>query len=291
MIKTIYKMNNKKKHISKAKKLIIFMLVFAFFMINSCEKKESWKLKNTQEKFLIVDGIITNEFKNQIIKLSLSYSDLNGSENYISDAIISVSDGNADYNFHKTTEDNGIYVSDNKFSGVVNKTYKLSINYENKEYVAEANMLPVSISEPLPYKQVPDTNMFYIVADIASFNPDVSSMYEVILDWSEISGYEDLPVSETTAHMFFYSLTTIDVNQIFSSNNETILFPQGTKMTQIKYSLTSEHEDFIRSLLIETQWHGGFFDIEEGNVYTNITGGAYGFFGACSVVSRSSVVN
>ncbi len=284
-------MNNNKKYISKAKKSIIFMLILAFFMINSCEKKENWQLKNSKEQFLVVDGILTNEHKNQTIKLSLSYSDLNGSENSISGASVSVSGDNKTYSFHKDTGNDGVYISDNKFSGVVNETYTLTINYKNKEYKANANMIPVAISNPLPYKQIQGENMFYIVADVASFNPDVSSMYEVTLDWSEISGYEDLPVSETTARMFFYNLTTIDVNQIFSSNNETILFPQGTKMTQIKYSLSPQHEEFIRSLLIETQWHGGFFDIEEGNVYTNITGGAYGFFGACSVVSRSSVVN
>ena len=61
-------------------------------------------------------------------------------------------------------------------------------------------------------------------------------------------------------------------------------------MIQRKYSLSPQHEEFIRSLLVETQWHGGNFDIEEGNVHTNLSEGALGFFGACSVITYSSTV-
>lgn len=279
------------KQLVKNISYIIISTMFFAVLFSSCEKKTNWKIKSSQEQLLIVNGIITNEHKNQTIKLSLSYSDLNGEESYVSDATVSVSDETQIFNFHKDIENKGTYISDNKFSGVINKTYTLSINYKGKKYSAQANMLPVSLSLPLPYKQLPDTNMFYIVADIASFNPDVSSMYEVILDWSEVDGYENLPVSETSGHLFFYNLTTIDVNQIFSSNQEIIYFPQGTKMTQIKYSLSRQHEEFIRSILIETQWHGGFFDIEDGNVYTNLSSGALGFFGACSVISMNSVID
>lgn len=279
------------KQIINHKMQIIFVLISGLLLLNSCEKKVKWKLKNSQEQFLIVNGIITNEFKNQTINLSLSYSDLNGSATYVSGANVSVSNGNTVFRFVEDSETEGIYVSENKFSGVINNTYTLSISYKNKDYSAQAIMLPVALSQPLPYKQMPDTNMFYIATDVAEFSPNVSSMYEVNLDWSEVTGYEDLPTSETSAKMYFYKLTTVDVNQIFSQNSKRVLFPYGTKMTQIKYSLSPQHEEFVRSLLIETQWHGSFFDIEEGNVYTNIDGDAFGFFGASSVVSYSSVVN
>ena len=284
-------MKNTQIHTKYNTLLLFFMLIISLFLINSCEKKTDWKLKSSQENFLVVNGIITNEFKNQSIKLSLSYSDLNGEETPVDDAMVSVSDGNSVFRFVNNSDNNGTYVSENKFSGVINNTYTLSINYKSKEYSAQANMLPVAISEPLPYKQVEGTSKFYIAADVATFNPNNASMYEVILDWSDVSGYENLPTSGTSAQMFFYKLTTVDVNQIFSQNTENVLFPYGTKMTQKKYSLSPQHEKFIRSLLIETQWHGGFFDIEEGNVYTNIDGGALGFFGASSVIYRTYYVN
>jgi len=284
-------MKKKSRHITHIQNKLYLPAFIILVTFVSCEKKLDWKLNNSQEQFLIVDGIITNEYKYQAINLSLSFSNLNGTKKIVDTATVSVSDGNNIFDFHKDTILIGNFVSDNKFSGVINKTYNLNIHYKDKNYSASTSMLPVAISNPLPYKQLSDTNMFYIAADVASFNPSQASMFEVSLDWSNVSGYEDLPINKTTAKIFYYNLTTIDVNQIFSPSHENVFFPSGTKMTQIKYSLSPEHEEFIRSLLSETQWHGGYFDIEEGNVYSNLSNNAFGFFGASSIISYSTTIN
>ena len=280
-----------KSHLSGISCLIAAILITSLFVqLTSCEKKADWNLKYSQEQFLIVDCILTNEFKNQSLNLSLSVIELNDIPEAVSDVNVSIFDGNEIYNFIEDTIKSGTYASDIKFTGVINKTYTLNIEYNEKNYTAEANMYPVSISDPLPYIQVQDTNLYYIASEIADFNPNESAMYEVKLDWSEVPGYENLPLIETSAHMFFYNLTTIDVNQIFAPTHEIVLFPHGSLMIQRKYSLSPQHEEFIRSLLMETQWHGGSFDIEEGNVYSNLSEGALGFFGACSVLSDTSIV-
>ncbi|MCF6366626.1 MAG: DUF4249 domain-containing protein [Bacteroidales bacterium] len=275
--------------ILRINKLSFLFLAVIFLALFSCERKINWDLKTSSEQFLIVDGLITNEYANQKINLTLSVQNLNDTAKSVSDATITISDGEQTFNFHENTT-SGIYLSDSKFSAVVNKTYTLNIKYNNEDYFAEANIYPVSVSDPLPYIQIPDTNLYYIAYDIAEFNPYESAMYEVILDWSDVNGYENLPINETSAKMYYYRLKTIDVNQIFAPDNEIVIFPYGTLMTQRKYSLSPEHEDFIRSVLMESQWHGGNFDIEEGNVYTNLSSGALGFFGASSVISFSTIV-
>ncbi len=281
-----------KPYLSAIRLISFLIFIFSLSVLSlSCEQKANWNLKSSQEQFLIVDGILTNEFKNHTVNLSLSVSGLNDSPEAVSGAEVSVSDGNETYHFFEDTITPGTYVSDVRFTGVINKTYTLNIENNEKIYFAGANMFPVSISSPLPYKQVQDTNLYYIVFDITSFNPNESAMGEVILDWSEVAGYENLPLNETSAHLFFYYLTTIDVNQIFAPAHEIVLFPLGSLMIQRKYSLSPQHEEFIRSLLLETQWHGGNFDIEEGNVHTNLSEGALGFFGACSVISDTSIVH
>ncbi len=272
----------------------LFIAVPVFFIslfsvLSSCEKRTNWNLDLANEQFLIVDGIITNEFINQKINLSLSFKELNGEPEYVSNAGITIFDGDNTFNFIEDTIP-GNYLSENKFTAVINKTYTLNIQYNNNIYFAEAKLLPVSITQALPYKQVSDTSLYYIAAPDVAFNPDEASMIEVILNWSDVAGYENLPANETKAHMFYYNLTTIDVNQIFHPDNELILFPSGTSMTQKKYSLSKEHEAFIRSLLIETQWNGGNFDIEEANSYTNLSKGALGFFGASSVISYTAII-
>jgi hypothetical protein len=35
---------------------------------------------------------------------------------------------------------------------------------------------------------------------------------------------------------------------------------------------------------METEWSGGVFDVQHGNVNTNLSNGALGFFGVCMVV-------
>ncbi len=273
----------------KINKLAFLFFISVFVTFTSCEKRINWDLDSSQEQFLIVDGIITNEFINHKINLSLSVQELNDTADSVSGAIVSIFDGENTFNFIEDTI-SGTYFSENKFTAVINNTYTLNIDYNNKSYSAEADMYPVSISEPLPYKQVADTALYYIAYADVVFNPDESSMFEVVLDWSGLTGYEDLPANETSAHMFYYNLTTIDVSQIFAPDNEIVIFPHGTTMLQRKYSLSPQHEEFIRSLLIESQWHGGNFDIEEGNVYTNLSEGALGFFGASSVISYSATV-
>ena len=257
----------------------------------SCEKKTDWDLKASEDRFLIVDGIITNELKQQSIDLSLSLTNPDDTIWYPENAEVSVYDGTDTIHFIQDPLAKGVYNSETEFAGVINKTYTLEINYENVSFKAMADMVPVGIDIDLTYILNSDSTMYYIPNEIAQFNPDEAAMYEVFLDWSAVPGYEELTEAETKARLYYYVLSTIDVNQIFAPEHETVFFPAGTTLQLKKYSLSPEHESFIRSVLLETQWHGSNFDTEEGNVYTNLSNGALGFFGACSVISYSTVVD
>jgi hypothetical protein len=269
---------------------IALLVCFSVVLFFSCEKKTHWDLNPSGDRILIVDGIITNELKQQVIQLSLSFNAPNDTAGYPENAVVSVSDGTDTFLFIEDGLNPGRYVSETAFAGVVNKTYSLEVNYADKTYTAEAEMYPVGTSISLSYQPNSDSTMYYIPSEVAQFNPNEAAMYEVFLDWSDVTGYEDLPESQTTALLYYYVLTTIDVNQIFAPEQETVLFPAGTSLQLKKYSLSPEYETFIRSILLETQWHGSNFDSEEGNVNTNISSGALGFFGACSVIFYSTVV-
>jgi hypothetical protein len=90
--------------------------------------------------------------------------------------------------------------------------------------------------------------------------------------------------------MLFYTLPTLDVSEIFAPEMEKILFPGGTIITERRYSLTPGHAEFIRELMLETNWTGGLFSLANSNVMTNLSDGAIGYFGACSVTSLSLTV-
>ena len=88
---------------------------------------------------------------------------------------------------------------------------------------------------------------------------------------------------DTSARLLYYTLPTIDVSEIFAPGIQTIYFPSGTYITEKKYSITREHAEYIRALLLESKWQGGLFDTEHANLPTNMSNGAIGFFGACGV--------
>ncbi len=253
----------------------------------SCEKKINFNFKSDKSQFLIVNGLITNENKFQEISLTKSFALPNEQADFVSDADVLVSDGENIFTFSEDTAGN--YVSDIKFSAVINKIYSLHIKFEDKDYTAQAHAVPVLSHNSLNYVQYNDS-LFYFPQAVAEFSPDEAAMYEINADWSFLPAYGTLPETETKAKMYFYILRTIDVNEIFNPPNEKVYFPKGTRLAVKKYSLSPEHEKFIRSLLLETQWSGGNFDTEEDNVYTNISNGAFGFFGASIVLTDTFFV-
>ncbi len=269
---------------------ILLVIISAVIFFTSCEEKADFELNPGSNKYIIIEGIITNENIPKEVKLSYSVDSLNKNPQAVSGAQIFLSNGDTTYTLLEEPENSGIYKTDTSFIGVINRIYQLEIKSEGKEYSSEARMLPVSLFEKALYTFNEDTALYEISYVTENFSTQEAAMFVLSLDWSGVSGYENLAFTENHAELYFYSLKTIDVNEIFAPAKEKIYFPKGTIINEKKYSLTPEHEKFIRSILMETEWNGGFFDVAEGNVYTNISGGALGFFGASSVYSINFIV-
>jgi hypothetical protein len=170
------------------------------------------------------------------------------------------------------------------FRAVFGQAYYLYIRYQQQDYLAVTFMVPVA---PLPPLEVEE------VGNLLRYKPGTSNnpaMEEVRLDWSAVEGYLHLPPEETRAQLYYYTLETLDVPQLFAPEQQEVLFPRGTKIVRRNYSLSAEQRAFVRSFLFETQWQGSPFDAERANVLTNMQGGALGYFAANTVVSDSTVV-
>jgi hypothetical protein len=274
-----------KSHINK-----IFVLVMLLIAWTSCERELLWQTQGSETDFLIVDGIITNQNIRHTIDLTVSSDQVNSGPFPASDAAVTVFDGENYYNFNESETEPGKYISDSAFVAVINKVYILSIIHDNKYYTAASAVLPVSPDSHLSLAYDDTKNKYFINTETAVLNVDEAAMFKVLIDWSHLPEYAGLPSDSTQALQYFYSLTTLDVNQIFAPEKEMVYFPSGSLLIQKKYSLTPDHERFIRSMLIETQWTGGLFDVNEGNVFTNLSPGALGFFGASSVYIDSLVI-
>ncbi len=251
-------------------------------MMIACKEKTDYQILPGNETLLVVDAIITNEYKQHEIRLSQTVDKLNAPPEAVSNAKITVSDGDSVFVFTEDSLIPGIYKS-TEFSAVTDRYYFLKIEYNGKTYGAETYMIPATPFPEVALSQN-DEGLYHIVDNFQSME---DAMWEFYIDWSNTDSSGN---SQNQALLYFYTLHTVDVAQVFAENVETIYFPSGTNITQRKYSLSPEYAEFIRTLLSETEWTGGFFDVTPANLSTNLSGGAVGFFAACTVIERKIVV-
>jgi hypothetical protein len=137
----------------------------------------------------------------------------------------------------------------------------------------------------LKYIKDKNNGLYHITWVAENYNPQYYAMYEILLDWSSVTGYQSLPADSCKARLLYYTLPTLDVSEVFAPEKQKINFPAGTIIREKRFSLTHDHAEFIRALLSETNWSGGLFDCSHANLPTNLSDGAAGYFGACAVDS------
>ena len=262
---------------------ILYIIFFVLLTLSGCEKPYNWAIKGDDMERLVVDGIITNELKAQEIKLTRTNQDLNLPSVPVSGAEISINDGESSYIFSETQP--GIYLSV-PFQAAINITYELIINLDGHQYKASSSVEPVTQLEELRVIWDETKNLYRYIPG----NWGRPSMTEIYYNWSDIPAYCD-SMGSCIAQETFYVLDNVDVNAVFGPEKLRIIFPAGTVLIRKKYGITDEHQQFIRSLLMETEWRGGVFDVLQGNIPTNLSNGALGFFTACTVVSDTTIVN
>jgi hypothetical protein len=271
-------------------KLILFLMLL-MLLFASCEKKVDWALETGGTDPVVVDGMITDELKVQSIRLIRIVQSPNDEPETVTGAQVIVTVGANIYQFHEDPHYQGRYVSDTPFRGVIGEEHSLLITHQNVVYSAKAGMAGISSTFDKPvYEFRADTGLYHFIWVASAYSPIQPAMYELLLDWSDVAGFELSDSLATHARLCYYTLSTLDVSEVFAPSAQTIYFPSGTKITERRYALTTEHAAYFRALLSETTWQGGYFSSASANVPTNLSSGAIGFFGACSVTSRTDVV-
>ena len=116
--------------IKKVLHIVIFSIVFI-----SCEEDVTNDITLNSIERLVIEGGIERKADNttQVIKLTKSIPFLDNSDNpFVSDAIVTVSDGNTTWNFVYTQ--NGNYTNNNLLPEI-GKTYTITIVWNNETYV------------------------------------------------------------------------------------------------------------------------------------------------------------
>jgi hypothetical protein len=270
------------------KKILIYIL--PFLLLLSCVKKTDWSLKSQHTDLIVVEGIITDTMGAQTITITHPVSQLNETPAPVSGANVIIADEDSVYTLIERPPNSGVYLTNSTFIAQTGKHYTLLIALNNRLYTAKATMVPGIHFNALKYSKDKGDNLYHIDSVAKAFNTSDTAMWEVLLDWSHVPGYENADPSKTKARLLYYTLPTLDVSQIFAPAVESITFPAGTIIIERRYSLTREHAEFLRTLISETNWMGGLFSTVPANVITNLSPGAVGFFAACSITSLSITV-
>lgn len=257
---------------------LVVSLFFVLLLFTACEKEVSWPVNGIGEE-VIVEGMVTDEYRRHLIRLSKPVTDINAEAEPLSGAEVYISTSDSVYLFKEDTVSPGYYCSEQAFAGIPGTEYNLFISEGSRIITSKATMTEGKDFDILQYSLNSDS--LYAITWVAdAYTSTEPAMFEVLLNWSDVPGYRLLPKQETTARLLYYSLPTVDVSQIFAPDQEIIKFPSGTLITETRYSLTPSHADFLRALLSETSWQGGLFNTVPAGIPDNISNGT-GYFSAC----------
>lgn len=263
------------------KYITLFMLAA---VVVSCEYSGQWEINPSERRF-VVDALITSENKPQLVTMFYSSTELNADPEPLSGAQIQLKGPSGIVQFTESNEKPGYYYSP-AILVLTGIEYTLVVEYAGLTDSAKAIMQAVSPLEP--YQIVPGDSLFhgeslFRYEYIESAQP---SMMEITYDWSVDQDFCQ-HYGACLAAESYYTLESIDIGEEFGPPRQVIWFPAGTKIIRKNYSLSDAHQQFVRSLLIETAWRGGLFDTEQGNVPSNFEHGTLGWFALCQVVSDS----
>jgi len=264
---------------------IILLLLFA-----GCVKQVDWTVPDQPTGLIVVDAMLTDERRAHAITISQPIPALNETPAPVTGATVFIASPDSLWFLNEDPMQQGRYLTDSSFVAAINTSYTLQILWQEKTYSAQATMVPGKVFNELTYKKDEGDNLYHIDWVASAFSADVPAMWEVLIDWSFLPGYDTLDPVDCRARLLFYTLPTIDVSQIFAPVVEQTFFPAGSVITERRYSLTPGHAEFLRQLLLETNWQGSMFPTANANVMTNLSPGAVGYFGVCAVTELSLVV-
>lgn len=255
-----------------------------------CVKEADWTPPDTAPDLLVVEGMITDQQGAHYVTLSQAIPTLNENPLPVSEATVLLSSEDSAWTMIEIPEEAGRYATPEGFTGITGKTYTLQVFYQGKVFSARDILVPGSYFSELRYARNDDDDLYHIDYVASAFNNEKPAMWEIELDWSKVDGYEQTDPALCRARLLFYSLPTLDVSEIFAPLVEQISFPLGTVITERRYSLSETHAEYIRQMLLETNWQGGLFPSANANVASNLSTGATGFFAASAVTTLSLTV-
>lgn len=264
--------------------LCFIIIVSAVF--TSCEKVVDINLETSSPK-LVVEGIVTDQPGMSYIRLSMSDSYFNvQNPSPVASAIVEITDNNGNTTIFNESAP-GFYQPDTSFLGQVSMSYNLKVLVNGKQYTAFATMRKGIEIETVTTKYFDENN-----------SEGKEEGYYVYISFYELPGYGDSykvdlfvngqSVMNRPGDLFFFNDKYIDGGHAVDWEFAQKVNKDDTLRLRM-YSLTKEGYEFYDAVYAISN-AGGLFGKNPANVPTNITGDAFGYFGASAVHEKTAIV-
>jgi hypothetical protein len=253
-------------------------LGLAFLLAMACEEVTDWELQPGSNGQLVVEATLTDESRVQEIRLSLSYDGLNGSPPPVTDARVMVQANGQSIAFLPDGQDPGRYRSERAFAVIDDLEYTLLIDWAGQTYSASSELAEVAPLPVITFRHYGKADSLTFADFAPIYHPDQQAMYEMQVDWSHLS---QNPADR--ALLYLYTFNTVEVSGVVRPLRDTVFFPRGSVVVARKFGLSDAYADYLRALVVETDWRGGAFYSAAASLPTNLSGGALGFFSSCAV--------
>ncbi|MBR2195170.1 MAG: DUF4249 family protein [Salinivirgaceae bacterium] len=281
-------------------------------LLTACTEEEViLDLQNTEMPYqIVVSGGVYSIYGNQFLKLTQPSKSRTNKSFPVTGANIEVSDGINTYKFRET-ENEGEYESIEEFAGEVGKTYFLKIDCNGRTYYASDSM---TMTDEIKIEDFPAADMYYYASthrawnnpdsiitegrvmfyiDYHNFGYDNAAMW---LLWSKAHPSTSLAPSLRRIALeskYYYSHKGSPPQGIYptTATSTGARCESGDTIELIKVSLSDSYYDYQISKFNLTEWSGGMFSTIPGNVKTNLSKGATGYFCACDVKTRFYTFN
>lgn len=248
----------------------------------ACEEPSDLLRLESASPVLVVEAILTNENKNHLIELSHPHRLQNSDPLPATGATVAVIVDNVTYQSLEWPAGSGKYYTE-AFTAVFGKLYTLYISYQGKQYYAVDGSVPVEPLPPLQYEKTSEPFFYRLTGGNGGSEP---SFITYDFDWNNTT----FCTTDCAGRLVRYDLKTIEAQEIFKPDQADFVFPVDASLVRRKYSISPRFKTYLRGMLSETEWRGGYFDVDKANAATNLSEGATGFFAVTTVVTDTTKI-
>jgi hypothetical protein len=276
----------------------IAMIAAVMIFVAGCTERIDLKLNNQKFARLVVEGEISTDTTAHRVMLSITGDYfVNELPERVRNATVTISSDEEVFQLTESSEVPGLYLTNENVYAKVGKEYLLNIELEeeiggSKTYSASSKIYPINQLDSIGLKfqedwgeegfwevkcyvwdpPTEDFYMFHTYRNGKLINDSIDAIFVV----------DDLLYNGNYTN-------GIGVNFLDQANDNEKLFP-GDTITLRVARVTKDYSEFIFRIQQEIQYKSPLFSGPPANVHGNISGGAFGAFGAYSTTYASATV-